>query len=198
MTKSTPSFLKQRHLDDRFEVYLEADRIRVYSKKMNGDVELFIPYEELSTRTRRQSDRDGRLYNIALSFAIFAAVGFIAYLFNYPLLMRWAPLWAIAAIIFFGFYLYRKRSYLVLELNNGKALYFLANNPSKQALEDFFKEMFVARDRYFRKKYFAIIDPSNPEGELARFQWLLDRGIISKPEFEDMKTALLDEQARDS
>lgn len=193
MSTSSPSFLKQQYLNERREFYLEKERIRIYVKNANGDVEAFVRYEDLTTETRRVSERDGRLYNITISFALFAVVGFIAYLLGYPLLMRWAPLWAIAAVIFFGFYLWRRRRYVILSLSTGKSLYFLANNPSADAMLGFFKEMEEARNRYFRHKYFQILDPEQPGQELARFEWLLRQGIISKPEFEDMKAELLGE-----
>jgi len=198
MSHSSPSFLKQRYLNERREFYLEKERIRVYQKDANGEVELFVRYEELGKETRRISKRDGRLYNITISFALFALVGFVAYLLGYPLLMRWAPLWAIAAIIFFGFYLWRRRNYFLLRLENGNFLFFLANNPSADALQGFLKEMEEARNRYFRHTYFQIINPDHPDHELARFEQLLRMGIISQPEFEDMKAQLLGEDAEPS
>ncbi len=96
MSTSSPSFLKQRYLNERREFYLEKERIRVYVKDANGEVEAFVRYPDLTTETRRISERDGRLYNITIQ----------------------------------------------------------------------------------------------PQEELARFEWLLNQGIISKPEFEDMKAEL--------
>lgn len=190
MSNPPPSFLKQRYLNERREFYLEKERIRVYVKDANGDVEAFVRYQDLTTETRRISERDGRLFNFAASFGVFALVGFVAYALGYELLMRWAPLWAIAAAIFFAFYLWRRRRYILLSLSNGKSLYFLADNPSADAMVGFFKEMEEARKRYFRHKYFQIIDPEQPQEELARFEWLLNQGIISKPEFDDIKAEL--------
>ncbi len=191
MSNSSPSFLKQRYLSERREFYLEKERIRVFYKDSNGDAEVFVRYEDLTTETRRVSTRNGFLYNMALSFGIFALVGFVAYALGYELLMRWAPLWAIAAVIFFGFYLWRRRSYLVLGLEGGKSLYFLTNNQPRDELLGFLKEMEETKKRYFRHKYFRIIDPELPQRELSRFDWLLKQGIISKPEYEDMVAELL-------
>lgn len=190
MSQSSPSFLKQRYLSERREFYLEKDRIRVYYKDSNGDAEIFVRYEDLTSEMRRVSQRDGRLYNIAISFGLFALVGFVANALGYQLLMRWAPLWAIAAVIFFGFYLWRRRNYLLLGLANGNSLFFLKNNPSGEQLLAFLKEMEEARKRYFHREYFRIIDPDTPQRELNRFEWLLKEGIISKPELEDMKAEL--------
>lgn len=97
---------------------------------------------------------------------------------------------AIAAVIFFGFYLWRRRNYLLLGLANGNSLFFLKNNPSGEQLLAFLKEMEEARKRYFHREYFRIIDPDTPQRELNRFEWLLKEGIISKPELEDMKAEL--------
>lgn len=195
MSKSAPSILKQRYLNERREHYLERENIRQFTKDSSGEIDSFVRYEDLKQppQMRRFARRDGRLYNIAVSFALFAAAGFIAYLLGFPLLMRWAPLWAIAAVIFYGFYLYRRRDYLLVDLENGKAMVFLTNNQSKQELESFLEEMGEARKRYLRRKYFQILDPELPQREMARFEWLLKEGIISKPELEDMREALMKE-----
>lgn len=190
MSISSLSFLKQRYLSERREFYLEKDRIRVYYKDSNGDAEIFVRYEDLTPDMSRISQRDGRLYNIAISFGLFALAGFVANLLGYQQLMRWAPLWAIAAVIFFGFYLWRRRNYLRLGLASGNYLYFLKNDPSEEQLLAFFKEMQEARKRYLRREYFRIIDPEDTQRELNRFELLLKEGIISKPEMEDMKAEL--------
>jgi len=108
--------------------------------------------------------------------------------------MRWAPLWAIAAVIFFGFYLWRRRNFLFLDLTNGKTLVFLENNPSAEALDRFLQEMTGARKQYFRRKYFKIINPADPQGEMARFEWLLNSDMISQQEMEDMVAELMGRQ----
>lgn len=191
MSHSPPSSLVQRYLGDRREFHLEEERIRCKSKDSSGELEFFVNYSDLTTQTRRFMRRDGRIYTFAVSFGLFALVGFVADLLGYSLLMRWAPFWAVVAIIFLGFYFWRRRSFLFLDLSNGKTLVFLENNPSAEALSQFLQEMNEARKRYFRRKYFKIIDPSNPRQEMARFEWLLDNEIISKQEMEDMVTELM-------
>lgn len=191
---SSPASLVQRYLGDRREFHLEEERIRCKSKDSSGELEFFVDYAELTTQTRRFVRRDGRLYTFAVSFGLFALVGFAANLLGYSLLMRWAPLWAIAAIIFFGFYIWRRRSYLFLDLANGKTLVFLDNNPSAAALGHFLQEMNEARTRYFRRKYFKIINPANPQQEMARFEWLLNNDMISEQEMEAMATELMGRQ----
>ena len=194
MSDSSPTSLVQRYLGDRREFYLEEERIRCKAKDSSGELEFFVNYPDLTTQTRSFLRRDGRIYTFAVSFGLFALVGFAAYALGYPVLMRWAPLWAIAAIIFFGFYIWRRRSFLFLDLTNGKVLVFLKDNPSAEALERFLQEMNEARKRYFRRKYFKIINPADPREEMARLEWLHHNEIISEQEMNDMAAELMGRQ----
>ena len=194
MSDSSPTSLVQRYLGDRREFHLEEERIRCKQKDSSGEIEFFVNYLDLTTQTRRFVRRDGSIYTFAVSFGLFALVGFVADLLGYSLLMRWAPLWAIAAIIFFGFYFWRRRDYLLLDLTNGKSLFFLKDNPSAEALGRFLREMTEARKRYFRRKYFKIINPADPREEMARLEWLLNNDMISEQEMKDMAAELMGRQ----
>lgn len=194
MSDSSPTSLVQRYLGDRREFHLEEERIRCKQKDSSGEVEFFVNYAELTTQTRRFVRRDGRIYTFAVSFGLFALVGFVADLLGYSLLMRWAPLWAIAAIIFFGFYFWRRRDYFLLDLTNGKSLFFLKDNPSAEALGRFLQAVTEARKQYYRRRYFKIINPAEPQLEMARFQAMLENDFISEEEMEDMAAELMGRQ----
>jgi hypothetical protein len=198
MPTSTPSELRQRHLSERREFFLEPNRIRLYVKDFDGETETYIPYEKLTTTTRTITQQDGRVYIAAISFGIFALIGFALYFVGTSTLMRWAPLWAIASVIFFGFHFYKKRSYFLLDLSDGKSIFFLANRPSREVLGRFVKSVYESRKRYLRERYYTL-DPTNDSGdELAKFQWLLKEEIITESEFQVMKTSLITHKKYDS
>ena len=109
--------------------------------------------------------------------------------------MRWVPLWVVAALIFFGFYFARRRRYTLIDLTDGKSLFFLRDRPSKKKLEAFLSEMFSARNSYLRKTYSRIDADNDPQHELARFQWLLSEGVIDDDEYQSLKHQLNAEES---
>ncbi len=182
--------LKQRYLNERREFFLGPDRIRLYVKDMDGETETFIDYESITPTTRLITRQNGRLYVAAISFGIFALVGFILNLAGISALMRWVPLWGVASVVLFGFHFYKRRRYFLVDLNNDRSIFFIADQPSKNALKEFVQSMYESRKKYLRDRYFATNPNSEPENELRRFQWLLNEEVISETEFQQMKAFL--------
>jgi hypothetical protein len=138
--------------------------------------------------------QSGRLYVAAISFGIFALIGLVLNFAGISALMRWAPLWGIASVILFGFHFYKRRRYFLVDLNNERSIFFIADQPSKNALIDFVQAMYGSRKKYLRDRYFVTNPVNDPENELRRFQWLLDEGVISENEFQQMKVLLITQQ----
>jgi len=190
MSNSTSLELQQKHLNEHRFFSLEPNRIRLYVKDFDGEIETYIPYEKVTKTTRTITQQDGRLYIAAISFGIFALIGLLLNFVGASTLMRWTPLWAIASFVFFGFHFYKKRQYLLLDLTDHTSIFFLANKPSKSDLSQFLKLTYDARKKYLRDKYYAI-DPANePNDELGKFQWLLKEEIITEAEFQIMRSSL--------
>lgn len=113
--------LKQRHKNERREFLLEPDHTRLFVKDFDGEMENFVEYETVTRRTRTIVRQDGKTYVAAISFGLFALLGFGLGLAGMPALMRWSPLWAVASAVFFAFHLYKRRRYLLLDLTEGRA-----------------------------------------------------------------------------
>lgn len=84
--------LKQKRLNAQRHFFLEPDRLRVVVKDLNGEVEAFVDYQNVSRTTRTVTEQNGRLYLVAISLTVFFLVGSILYFFGIPALMRWVPL----------------------------------------------------------------------------------------------------------
>lgn len=191
MTNSTQQELKQKYLFERREFFLEPNRIRLFVKDLDGETETYVQYETVTPNTRVITRQDGRVYIAAIAFGIFALVGFVLNLLGISSLMRWAPLWAVASIIFFGFHLYKRRRYFILDLSDQTSIFFIANQPSKEILQNFIVSLYKARKQYLREKYFVINPNSDPDSEIARFNFMLEQEIISKSEFQKIKASIL-------
>ena len=189
MAETSPSELKQTYLNERRHFFLEPNRVRVFSKGANGEVEFYVQYEDLTSQIRHLTEQSGRLYIVAISFGVFSLVGHAANLAGEPALMRWVPLWTIAALILFAFHLAKRRRYLLLDLTDGKTLFFLRDKPSERELSDFLATMQSKRKQYLRDTYYKIDMDNDPQREVMKFKWLKTEGVISEIEFEEVKKA---------
>ena len=190
MTETSPAELKQRYLNERRSFYLQSNRIRVVSKDANGEVEVYVKYEDLTPQIRSVTDQNGRLYMAAIAFGIFALAGLAANLAGEPSLMRWVPIWMIATVILLGFHFARRRRYLLVDLANGNSLYFLRDQPSPEKLVDFLEAMQAKRYQYLRDTYFRIDTDNDPHSEVHKFKWLAEEGVITTDELNEMKKRL--------
>ena len=189
--------LKQKYFAERREFYLESDRIRAITKNADGQVEFFVQYEDLTSRTRHITRQSGWIYISAISFGVFSLVGLAAHLLGESSMMRWVPLWLAATLIFFGFHFALRRKYTLLDLTNGKSLFFLNDRPSKEKLRAFLEEVISTKKNYLRKFYLKIDSENDPQHELSRFQWLLSEGAIDEAEYQDLKMQLKSGETRD-
>ncbi len=191
MSNSTPLELKQKYLFERREFSLESNRIRLFVKDLDGETESYIQYETVTSNTRVITRQDGRVYTAAISFGIFALIGFGLNFAGTSSLMRWSPLWAIASVVFFGFHFYKRRRYFILDLSDRKSIFFLADKPSKEKLREFIKSLYDTRRKYLREKYFVFNPANEPENEIAKLKFLLEQEIISDSEFQEIKATIV-------
>ena len=190
MTETSRTELRQKYLNERRNFFLQPNRIRVVSKDANGEVEVYVKYEDLTPQMRYVTQQNGRLYTAAISFGIFSLAGLAANLAGEPLLMRWVPLWIIATVILFGWHLARRRRYLLVDLANGNSLYFLRDKPSPQDLSKFLDALQSKRYQYLRDTYFRIDADNDPHSEVHKFKWLADEGAITMEELNEMRKRL--------
>ncbi len=190
MNKTVIASLKQKHLNERREFYLEPRQMRVYVKDFDGEVESFVEYETLTRQRRQVSKQTGWLYVAAVSFGLFGLVGIVLNLAGDATLMRWTPLWLLASVIFFGFHVARRRRYTLISLDNEHALFFLRDKPNKAEFERFLTLMYDVQRNYVRTTYFVYEPGNDPDSEFRKLQWLLRQGFISDVEFHEMRTTI--------
>lgn len=175
---------------ERREFYLLEDKLKLFVKESDGSIEEFVAYEDVTTTTRRFTSQNAKLAMAAFSFATFALIGFALDVLGYPFLMRWARAWVVFAAILFAFHVAKRRNYLLVDLANGKSLFFLAAKPSAEALDQFLAALQDTRKSYLRRRYFHV-DPNNsPQAELARLKWFVDNNVVTAEEFEVVKERL--------
>ncbi len=183
--------LEQKYLNERREFRLDASRIRLYVKDMDGEVETFIEYETITPQKRSIVQQDGRLYIAAISLGIFGLVGLVLNFAGIGVLMRWTPLWIVASLIFFGFHFVKRRLYLLVDLTTNKSIFFLQDRPSKAILDQFLSQMYDIQKSYMRKTYFVHTPGSDIDSEMRKFQWLFKQGFISEVELQQMRATMV-------
>ena len=186
------SELRQNYLNDHKNFFLEPQRIRLTTKDMDGQFEAFVQYENLTPQRRSYTKQDGRLFVAAISFGFFGLIGVGANLLGESTLMKWAPLWLIASLVFFGFHFYKRRRYLLIDLEDKKQIFFLQDKPSKQKLEKFLEEMYAAQKHYLRSCYLKVLPGNSEAEEIKKLRWLRCKDAITEEEFQRMLSFVKD------
>jgi cell wall assembly regulator SMI1 len=186
------SELKQKYLNEQRMFFLEEQRIRLVTRDLDGTFEKYVNYEILTPQRRSYTKQDGRILIAAISFGIFGLLGVGASLLGENSLMRWSPLWLIASLVFFGFHFYKRRNYLLVDLEDRTQMFFLKNAPSKEILEKFLEAMYAAQKRYLRTHYLQVFPESSKEDEFNKLRWLHNKGAISEAELQQMIIRLKD------
>jgi hypothetical protein len=191
ISEEIPLELKQKYLGESRQFFLEPNRIRLITKNINGENEYYIGYESISTTTRTVTQQKGLLRVIGIMFVIFALTQLTLYFITkFSEYIAFAIILAGVSLVFFALNFYQIRRYILVDLDNKKSIFFIADKPSSEQLASFIKSLYQARKQYLRKKYYMINPSNSPQGELQKFQFLLNEEIISEAEFQAMKTAL--------
>ena len=188
-TPDTPfpaSELRQKFLNERKDFFLEPQRIRLVTKDVDGHFEAFVRYEIVTPQHRSYTRQDGRVYIAAISFGIFGLIGLGLNLLGEDTLMRWSPLWLMASLVLWGFHIYKRRHYLLVDLGDKKQIFFLHNKPSKEKFEKFLEELYSAQRHYLRSRYLQILPGSSEADEIAKLRWLRHKEAITEDELQQM------------
>jgi len=183
--------LKQKRIGESRQFFLESNRIRLITNDLNGENEYYIDYDSLSTTTRTATQQNGKVWLNAIGLGLFTLFVLVfGLLTNHTEVIVVAILSGSAALALFGLHFYQKRRYLLVELNNKKQIFFIADKPSPEQLASFIKALYEARNNYFRQKYTSLDPEDDPDERLARLKWLLKEELISEAEFQEKKASV--------
>lgn len=183
--------LVQTRLFETREFALREHDIHLVVKDADGLFEIDIPLENITDTKRRRVQAQGRLLNIAISFAVFAAASMTLGFFGFDSLRRLFPIWALGAVICIVWYYASRKEYLLLETEGSGSIFFMSGRPSRQQVADFVVRVVRARNELLRRKYAKIFPENSLEDELERLQGLFQRGIITREELEQLQAQLM-------
>lgn len=183
--------LEQRRGLRRWSFELEEDGVRFVRRGPFERLEERIAFESVPEDAFRATVASrallwGALVSALLAFA--AAVGMLAGI------AREAPgsaafFLCFTALFGIGFLLSRAR-YVGLRCGE-RELLFLADTPSREALDDFLAEVQRRRRHYLWTRYAALQPGATPADELQKIAWLHGQGVITRGEMELLKAQVI-------
>ena len=178
--------LHQKSWLEKRSFILLADRVKLYSKDLEGESESYISYEKLKSEARIRSYQNSKFFFIALM-----AIGFTICILLQSIIsnegFNYAIFPCIVAFIFAILYKVTRKEYIIVETIDGQKISFLKDKPNRQTLYFFLDRLWIQRKRYLREKYFYINYDRDIQQQTERLQWLLEQKVITKTEFKFAK-----------
>ena len=175
--------LHQKTLWSKRSFFLLQNKIKVYLKDVDGEVEHYFSYATLKGEAKIICRKNSQLLFIAV-----AMVGSSSCLLLQSLLINrgiyYTAISWFVAILLAILYQYKQQNYIVVETWAGEKIVFLRNRPNKKTLETFLVQLWWYRKQYLREKYFYINYNYDLNGQTQRLRWLLEQNIITKAEYK--------------
>lgn len=156
--------------------------VKTSERFLTNFFEITIPFDEISDKEVVSVSAKSGWLVAALSFLLFAVLGFFAV----PNENKGVVIfWLLTAVVCFLIFFINQKKLRIIQGLNRDGLVFFDNKPNKKILDDFIKNILESRKQFFLKKY--VNETFSPDERLKVLNWLYDKGIISIKEFSEQK-----------
>lgn len=190
--------LKQKSRFATFLFEIADAGVRVEHKTWFGRKEFFVKYETIPTNVSHVAERSKMWFWLGLVSALISLLVFADNLFydEHDL----APLFCLTFSLLFWFLFWQShREWVGFHCLDGSGLFFIAGNPSDEAVEEFIRRVQEAKEKYLRrhlKEQLGDIYPFVGEMAWTKIYDVLTKlkvlDIISDPVFSRLKGEMMD------
>jgi hypothetical protein len=168
---------------------LERDGIAVHEKGILNSRRYHVPYICISPKGEEITSSNGKMMSAAIFFTVLTLIcmivvafgskkdsdGWVTYVF-----------WGVPAILCWGAFIWGRIS-LLIYAQNGGVLALHADNPSREEVSRFVRQLFEARNAFLRSK-FGRLSLDQPLAErLAALELLRDQEAITEEEYNRLR-----------
>ena len=184
--------LAQHRLLRQRNFKLTRDGITVIEKSVLGSRQYHVNFENIPPKPQHLTSSPRKLLGAAIVFTVLALVCIPVAVFSaknsgvdsVPILF-WG---GIAAVFWIAFFLNRVSLLLYVQANHG--VIFYADIPSTEAVSQFVRRMFNARNTFLRSKYGEFL-PGEPQADkLARLNFLRNQEVFDEAEYNFLRRQL--------
>lgn len=166
----------------RYEIDDSGLTKKTFSK--SGDSEYHLPFEKITTnKIVKNYENKSALYIGLLLLGISIFVLLIQF-FKHPVEEFAYLFWLFLSVISLGYYFFTKRTELCLVTTENKALDFIGDNPSKEAVTSFFEQLIDQRNTILKLKYSQPTKHLEYAQQVDTLNWLLNMKVVTRAEYE--------------
>lgn len=181
--------LSQKKFSNRTNFKFGDDSLEYTVKDKSGSHTFSVEYGAIASGSGEIEERNAWYRNVGFFWILIGA---------FVILSRYTDtgeirgsMWLTLGIICFALYWSLKTTYTTLDSEKGRILII------KDSSHDEIKETIETRRKEQWFRWYGTIDYGNdPEKEIGKFRWLLDRDAISEERFLDCRSQILDHHGR--
>lgn len=173
----------QKRAGHRVEFQFGEESLKYSVKDPSGSTSFSLPYEEVPDEYSELEERRVWFRNVGYIWII---IGLCDVGYRYTESSKWVlPFWLLLGLACLGYYYLSSTHFIVYNTARGR-MFVIVDKKKDQVL----KELGTRRSALLKKRFARVIDPSNPDRESARFEWLKQNGVISEDEYDNLMVDL--------
>ncbi len=177
--------LKQRAFFEKREFKITEEGLETYVKDHETDSTNFWHFDNIELKNRYYTEKRPKILYWAL---IIMVIGLVRTCFFFGDDLTRSLISGISTFIIgtgvLGFYFLNQKKYFLIELDNEKQIFVLAQKPNETEFNAFIETLYQKRAEYYKKNYFFIDYTGEKEKQLSKMKWLKKENIISDKEYE--------------
>ena len=176
----------QKRFSNRTGFTFGEDALEYTIKDGTGRRTFSVDYAGISTDTGEIEERNDWYRNVGFFWVLVGV--FLSYSrFSETGEMR-ASIWLTLGVICLALYGFLKTTYTTLESEKGRI--FIIQDSQHDEIKD---EIDSRRKNQWFRWYGTVDYDNDPQSEIGKFQWLLDRDVITGDQFVEFRSLILDQ-----
>ena len=175
----------QKRFSNRTSFTFAEDSLQYTVKDGTGRRTFSVEYAGISTDTGEIEERNDWYRNVGFFWVLIGV--FLSYSrFNETGEIR-ISIWLTLGVICFALYGFLKTTFTTLDSEKGRI--FIIQDSKHDEIKDEIDSR--RKNQWFR--WYGTVDYDNePQNEIGKFQWLLDRDVITEDQFVEFRSLILD------
>ena len=177
--------ISQKKFSNRTNFKFGDDSLEYTVKDKGGSQTFSVEYGAIASGSGEIEERNAWYRNVGFFWVLIG--GFVIFSRYTDTGEIKGSIWLTLGIICFALYWILKTTYTTLDSEKGRI--FIIKDSSHDEIKDEIETR--RKNQWFR--WYGTIDYGNePQKEIGKFQWLLDRDAISEDQFVEFRTQILD------
>ena len=173
----------QKQLTNNTKFEFAEEKLKYTIKDKSGSQSFSTEYSSIPAELSEFVEQNVWYRNVGIAWLVISGFQMVHWFSELGTLK--ISLWLILGVIFFGIYMLAKTEYSILNTDNGR-IFIIKDAKHDQILN----EIYSRKKGQLLSWYGDINYSSDPNNELAKFNWLLNEGVITESERGEVEKKL--------